>query len=954
MNKREGVYYRKDPTAILTAEALALNVSGTSEADRMLQLRTGAVGGVLLVTQLLGKDGAVQPPFITVLAAPSVATYSHGVADAGPIFADIWDDEALADFPATVDSSVANYPVLGAQTGFSRAEALPTKILSLLVDAQPILLPSGQQLGQSVLIEGVSHQRAFFLPEVCNLPLGLRWPTSIGFTDFALSISAAFGKPSAHFSSILTALQPSLATWFASIHRDPLPFVIHGCVFLGFYDSHFRCIPTGEYPTSLLDQQAFSPLADMLNGFLWRLWCDRILTTASPTDRKHLQAYLLAGAQAITASTYLGAQIPARFCPNFAYHFKVTNGWPTDAARAEDTQGFLHDFEHSPLISWQAMQHARLDVNLHDLIHPIVEPLQTREERSSAKHKTGTPRVSYPNPDVPVIPIIDIATKPPVTPQQAVPRQPPFKGLQPMSEIKRFVPSPQMTLSRPLTMSVAPPAARSLTSEFQRLAPDSLPVSSGRFDPISGTIYTHAGRADAHPLFLTCCQLIVHHATSIHLLDPTTKHPLSSDFNIFVREPCRLFRSEILKPLLAAPTGQFLSTFQSLIEAILRSVQVNVTSTFAPSFFTASFLHSLYSVDAWMVNTHIAPASVPPQSFHVYRLLTSLPSYSVSSMLLPANGLTILEAKHLGILTYYLFAMIDLPDTLQDVQFRKSALGSRLKAWSVLPDNPNVHTIWSQHPGQATYQWLQSLQHLLSLFQAWIKWLRYHPTHGFLETHDTKGSKHLLLDNQIPSSIPDRQDSLIQVLQQFDLSFQARWYQNTAYDAVWSSPIPQGHSLAGPSPVKHPPSSSIPDSGAPATKRRKPLSGLSPQSVPDFVNNTPLVEAVQPFTSHRPMAQQLLTRLARTPFPKFETSTGTLTLCFLSAFAPPHNSCVRGKCMDRKRQCRMHVDLSQEPWRSKPESFWSPLVQFLKDPLVAIHLRPSPSFRRVTPSVTWT
>jgi hypothetical protein len=53
----------------------------------------------------------------------------------------------------------------------------------------------------------------------------------------------------------------------------------------------------------------------------------------------------------------------------------------------------------------------------------------------------------------------------------------------------------------------------------------------------------------------------------------------------------------------------------------------------------------------------------------------SLPSYL--PMLLPVNGLTILEAKHLGILTYYLFAMIHLPDTLQDVQFHKSALGSK-------------------------------------------------------------------------------------------------------------------------------------------------------------------------------------------------------------------------------------------------------------------------------------
>jgi hypothetical protein len=96
-------------TVHLQAEALALNVSGATEEARLLQLHTGAVGGVLLVTQLLGKDGSAQPAFIIVLAAPSAATYSHDAADVGPIFTDIWDETAIADFPASVDSSVANY-----------------------------------------------------------------------------------------------------------------------------------------------------------------------------------------------------------------------------------------------------------------------------------------------------------------------------------------------------------------------------------------------------------------------------------------------------------------------------------------------------------------------------------------------------------------------------------------------------------------------------------------------------------------------------------------------------------------------------------------------------------------------------------------------------------------------------------------------------------------------------
>jgi hypothetical protein len=192
---------------------------------------------------------------------------------------------------------------------------------------------------------------------------------------------------------------------------------------------------------------------------------------------------------------------------------------------------------------------------------------------------------------------------------------------------------------------------------------------------------------------------------------------------------------------------------------------VTVVSTCAPAFFTNAFLHSLYSVKAWTVSSHVLPAAVPADNFHVYQLLTSLPAHSASTLSLPAHGLTLLEAKHLGILTYFLFAIIDLPDSLQDTHFRKSILGSRLKAWSVLPDNPNVHSIWSQYPAQATYQWFQSLQHLLDMLQAWIKWLRFHPAKGFLEAHDTKGTNHLLIDNDIPSPILDRNDSLLQVLQ---------------------------------------------------------------------------------------------------------------------------------------------------------------------------------------------
>jgi hypothetical protein len=102
-----------------------------------------------------------------------------------------------------------------------------------------------------------------------------------------------------------------------------------------------------------------------------------------------------------------------------------------------------------------------------------------------------------------------------------------------------------------------------------------------------------------------------------------------------------------------------------------------------------------------MVSSHIIPSSVPAHTFHVYRLLTSLPVYSSSTLLLPPHGITaLLEAKHIDILTYYLFVMIELPNSLQDTKFWKLILGTCLKAWSILPDNPNVHSIWSQYPSE--------------------------------------------------------------------------------------------------------------------------------------------------------------------------------------------------------------------------------------------------------------
>jgi hypothetical protein len=356
MKSIPGCYWKEAPVPIVSQEALALNDPALTSSLRLNQLCTGSVGGILVVTRLFDDTGPVTEPFNTILAAPSVATYGTSVPDPGLILDDIWEELALQGFDPDLVTSTIHCPILAAQKGYSRDTSLPAKVEDILLDAQPLLLPEGKLIGTKVSTGDGTFLHTFLLPEVCNLPLGFRWPTNIGYSDFLASIRAALGKNFPPFEAILAALKPLLEPWFTLVATDSQPFLILERQFLPLYDKHFPDIVSGVWPESAPDPEAFSPILEMLNGFVWRLWCNRILTTATVMNRNYLKSYLAIGEAAVTSSTYLGAAIPGRFCPNFAYHFKI-DGWPTDSPEAT-TPGFLTEFEHLSLISWQAKQHA--------------------------------------------------------------------------------------------------------------------------------------------------------------------------------------------------------------------------------------------------------------------------------------------------------------------------------------------------------------------------------------------------------------------------------------------------------------------------------------------------------------------------------------------------------------------------------------------------------------------
>jgi hypothetical protein len=100
-----------------------------------------------------------------------------------------------------------------------------------------------------------------------------------------------------------------------------------------------------------------------------------------------------------------------------------------------------------------------------------------------------------------------------------------------------------------------------------------------------------------------------------------------------------------------------------------------------------------------MVSPHLQPTQIPAPTFLVYRLIPSLCHHSgMTTLLLPTEGLSLMDVKHMGVWTYYLFAMLNLMESFEDTKFRRSIFGQRLQAWSDLPDNPMIHGIWQKSP----------------------------------------------------------------------------------------------------------------------------------------------------------------------------------------------------------------------------------------------------------------
>jgi hypothetical protein len=166
---------------------------------------------------------------------------------------------------------------------------------------------------------------------------------------------------------------------------------------------------------------------------------------------------------------------------------------------------------------------------------------------------------------------------------------------------------------------------------------------------------------------------------STSLVDDVSGTSIASNSLIFVQEPCQLFWHEILVPLQGAQqSSTYLPAFQSFMENLLQQAWVvDLTIIFDPCFFSGEFLHSLFSIESGMVLTHLPPSKTPLCTFQIYWLISSLCNHNLQSLFLLVAGLTLANTKYIGILTYFLFAMLDLlSDTFEDQKLQASIFGN--------------------------------------------------------------------------------------------------------------------------------------------------------------------------------------------------------------------------------------------------------------------------------------
>jgi len=470
-------------------------------------------------------------------------------------------------------------------------------------------------------------------------------------------------------------------------------------------------------------------------------------------------------------------------------------------------------------------------------------------------------------------------------------------------------------------------------------------------DVLSWSLQSPADRARCADEYKALSCLLVHACT------PNPRTGVMDTLRI--RAPCGAFCKEFLLPVFTVTGSQSVldPPLQYMRMVIYHQLITNFKQVYAESFFQADNLRQFLQIANWEMDDIFEPAPSSSSSWTVYHFLKCLSSQaSTFDGRLPINGISILEAKHLGMFVYHWFRAMDMKSAKGAASFDSSLLAIHLRKWNELTDHPMLHSIWQQAPRDITYWWFRSLREILLPFQLLAMSNRYSDDGGF-----TNDPNELTITSSCGLSGPTFDYFLDNVTHQFH----TRW-ANARLTSVRSfqSDVQDDHfrqltitpGKAKKAPVEKP-------GEKPGEKRTRDT------SAPHFIAAKPLFNLIGELPT-RPSAVtgKFLRHIGSggaTMFKLTDSNGKSRQICLKSCCQPPWNQCAVIPCEQPKRIHRdaarpdraatpyLHVDMAKQPWCDAPESTWDLLVGFLKQDGVSQYIQPSEALKAKTPNARW-
>ncbi|CAJ1968108.1 unnamed protein product [Cylindrotheca closterium] len=395
------------------------------------------------------------------------------------------------------------------------------------------------------------------------------------------------------------------------------------------------------------------------------------------------------------------------------------------------------------------------------------------------------------------------------------------------------------------------------------------------------------------------------------------------------------------------------------------------------------FVRNGLDMNTWSVDPERPPPIDTKKQFSVLSFLPCLDTGMSSTMVL-RGGITLDQARQLGMIIYYFFAMLSAKKPTydgadyDDGDFQRSIFGNTLFLMcNTLMQNGDLMRLWMRYPEMCTTEYIRDLTELLYHLKSFVDY-QSGADMGHYGIHEARLASHPNFPFMVVSSSMESRRSttrtahLKSAIQKYRDAMYDKW-DKTYYslqDPIWSSPCISvflqasnqasgGSDRSSRNKLLHDDRNGPPKPGKDKEKDKV----VFVNGIPPFVWN----EARTPMRGQDPVVAFQSAKVPKGGYPHLEKPNNNMNgkkmiypICLNSAFKSHRKCHDSAACKVFAKhgkpgigRTRVHIDLEDVKWSNAnyPEANWKDVVAFVKK--YNDYLLPTEAFKRLTPSTQW-